>query len=395
MSKGRRKQSSPAAATAPAPHAPRSAARQAAPTWHVWACTAALVIGTLIAFAPAFHAEFIRWDDTEYVKENALLRDASGLMDIWRPLSNKLPQYYPLTFSSYWIEYRLWQLAPSGYHITNVVLHAISAVLVLHLLRTLGASLWIAFGAAAVFALHPVQVESVMWVTERKNTLSGCFFLLAFLAYLRHRRTGRWVPYGLCLLLFVCALLSKTQTVSLPVVIACTEWLLQRSARLPHANASAVAARVVPLLMLGLLSTLLTTAVERQMMVSWVQLPALPERALIAANAVWYYIASFIAPLQLAPIAPKWSVTVIDPKWWVAPCALVAVAVCLVRWYSKMGDLVLWGGATFVIALMPALGVVPFTYQHYSYVAMRFLYLSCIGGGVVLAVLADWLAGAG
>jgi tetratricopeptide (TPR) repeat protein len=131
------------------------------------------------------------------------------------------------------------------------------------------------------------------------------------------------------------------------------------------------------------------------MMVSWAQLPALPERLLIAGNALWYYLASVLAPFGLAPIAPKWAVGVTDPKWWAGPIASVIAAVVVARWYARLGDLLLWGGAEFFTALAPVIGLVPFTYQHYTYVAMRFLYLSCIGGGVVLAVLADRLAGSG
>lgn len=356
-------------------------------------CGAALVVATCAAFQPAFHAEFIRWDDPQYVSENELLRSAAGLRTIWTPFTGKLPQYYPLTFSSYWIEYQLWQLTPAGYHATNVVLHAINAILVLQLLRVLGASLWIAFGAAAVFALHPVQVESVMWVTERKNTLSVCFYLLAFLLYLRHRRTGRWGAYAASLVVFLCALLSKTQTVSLPVIVCLTEWLLQHSARLQRANASAVAARVAPMLVLGVLSTWLTTAVERQMTLSWVELPTLLQRVLIAANAPWYYLGSFLAPFSLAPIAPKWVVSAADPRWWAGVLAWVIAGALCVRWRARFDALSKWGAGQFFIALSPAIGLVPFAYQHYTYVAMRFVYLSCIGGGVVLAVLAERLAG--
>ena len=394
MRSSRRARPSPSARDLPDPK-PRPGKRIAAPPWHAYVCAAALVSATAAAYLPALHAEFIRWDDREYVSENQLLRSAGGLKEIWTPLTGKLPQYYPLTFTSYWLEYRLWQLTPSGYHVTNVVLHAINAVLVLQLLRALGASPWIAFGAAAVFALHPVQVESVMWVTERKNTLSACFYLLAFLLYLRHRRTGRWGAYAACVALFGCALLSKTQTVSLPITIAFTEWLLQRNNRLSRAAGPAVAARLAPMLMLALLSAWLTTAVERQMMVSWVRLPALPERVLIAATAPWYYLACFLAPFDLAPIAPKWVVSVADPRWWAGLVVSVMVAVLVWRWYARIGAMLLWGGAEFFIALIPGLGLVPFTYQHYSYVAMRFLYLSCVGGGVVLAALADWVAGTG
>jgi hypothetical protein len=374
---------------------PSHKATAVVPERRPWACAAVLVVATFLTFMPAFHAEFIRWDDPQYVSENALLRSPGGLAAIWTPLTKQLPQYYPLTFSSYWIEYQLWQLTPAGYHATNVVLHAINAVLVMQLIHTLGASPWIAFGAAAMFALHPAQVESVMWVTERKNTLSGCFFLVAFLLYLRHRRSGRWGWYGASLAAFASALLSKTQTVSLPVILCLTEWLLQRSGRLQRLGVAAIAGRVLPMVGLGLVSAWLTTAVERQMTLSWVELPSLLQRVLIAANAPWYYLGCFLFPVDLPPIVPKWVVSVSAPQWWLGLLAWGIVAALILRWYRRLDDFVVWGAAEFMIALLPAIGLVPFAYQHYTYVAMRFLYLSCIGGGVVLATLTDRLAGPG
>lgn len=379
-------------------NARRRAARPAVAAdfdWRPWACAAALVLAVLLTFSPAFHADFIRWDDTHYVTKNDLLRSPNGLKEIWTPLGGKLPQYYPLTFTSYWIEYQFWQLGPTGYHVTNVVLHAANSVLVLALLRALGGSLWLAVGAAGVFALHPVQVESVIWVAERKNTLSGFFFLLAFLLYLRHRRSNRWGPYAACLLVFLCALLSKTQTVSLPVIIAATDWLLLRRGPLRRADVTAVVTRVAPMLVLGLISAWMTTAVERQMTSSWVQLPTLLQRAPIAGTALWYYVATFLAPFDIAPIVPKWVVSPTDPKWWVGPLAWAVVIPLSIRWSARVPALVLWGAIEFAVALLPGIGLVPFAYQHYSYVAMRFLYLSCIGGGVVVAVVAERLAGSG
>ncbi len=365
----------------------------ARPNWGPQACAALLVTAVLFAFSPAFHAEFIRWDDPQYVTENTLLRDGAGLRKIWTPLAGDLPQYYPLVFSSYWLEYRLWQVAPAGYHVTNVVLHALNAVLVMRLVCALGASLWVAAGAAAVFALHPVQVESVAWVTERKNTLSGLFYLLAFLFYLQHRRSGRSGAYATSLLSFTCALLSKTQTVSLPVIVFFTDCLLQRSGRIPRIGIAPVAVRVAPMLLLALGGTWVTTAVERQRTLSWVELPTLTQRVLIAANVPWYYAATFLAPFSLAPIAPKWVVSAAEPGWWLGVLTWVVIVPLCLRWGTRIAAVPVWGTAQFFIALLPVLGLVPFAYQHYSYVATRFLYLSCIGGGVALAALAEWAAG--
>src|SRR5262249_19763749 len=159
---------------------------------------------------PALHGDFI-WDDDAYVTENTTLRSVDGLRRIWlEPRS--LPQYYPLVHTTFWVEYHLWGLAPFGYHLVNVLLHAFNALLLWLVARALGIPG--AGVAAALFALHPVEVESVAWITERKNVLSGAFYLSALLAYLRFRpidpaakkTSPAWRFYALSLALFACAL---------------------------------------------------------------------------------------------------------------------------------------------------------------------------------------------
>src|SRR5258706_8200092 len=152
--------------------------------WKTPVAGAALItLLTVVAYLPALHAGFI-WDDDSYVTENPTLRSVDGLAAIWfKPGATY--QYYPLVFTSFWVERHLWGSPPFGYHLVNVLLHAVNAVLLWRVLRRLEiqGSWW----AAAIFALHPVNVESVAWVTECKNTLSGLFYLLAALAWFRFR----------------------------------------------------------------------------------------------------------------------------------------------------------------------------------------------------------------
>src|SRR5688572_14772657 len=156
--------------------------RQTTSRWRpVLLPAAALLAMTLIAYAPAFRAGFI-WDDPDYVTNNATLRSLDGLRQIWF-VPQATPQYYPLVHTSFWIEYQLSGLNPTGYHAVNVLLHAVAAILlwrVLTMLEVPGA--WL---AAGMFAVHPIHVESVAWVTERKNVLSGVFYLASALMYLR------------------------------------------------------------------------------------------------------------------------------------------------------------------------------------------------------------------
>ena len=136
---------------------------------------------TLIAYLPAWHAGFI-WDDDDYVINNTTLRSLDGLRQIWFVI-DALPQYYPLVHTTFWLEYHLWGLNPLGYHLVNIGLHATGAVLLWRVLKRL--QLPGAWLAAAIFAIHPVEAESVAWVTERKNVLSAVCYFAAALAYLR------------------------------------------------------------------------------------------------------------------------------------------------------------------------------------------------------------------
>ena len=190
------------------------------------AVAAAMLLAlTLLVYIPAMRCGFI-WDDDAHVTRSLVLRDLDGLKQIWsNPLS--IPQYYPLVHTTFWAEYQLWGLNATGYHVVNVVLHALGAVLLWRVLKRLNLpGAWL---AAAIFAVHPVHVESVAWVTERKNVLSMVFYLLAAMAYLRfspvegeQRRDWRW--YAPMLLFFVGALLSKTVTASLPAALLVVIW---------------------------------------------------------------------------------------------------------------------------------------------------------------------------
>jgi protein O-mannosyl-transferase len=358
--------------------------------WQLWALAALLLVATALAFLPAFHAGFVRWDDQDYVEENVLLSDPHGLAKIWDPFVRNTPQYYPLVFTSYWLEYRLWGLDPHGYHATNVVLHLINVLLVLQLVRRLGARPWIAVAVAAAFALHPTQVASVAWVSERKNTLSGLFYLTAFLLYLRHRRTSTWTAYAGCLLAFAAALLSKSQVITLPVSLLIADWALQHTGRIRRAPVASVLARVTPLLVLGALQAGVTLVFEQR---PWTREFSPVEHLLIGANAAWFYVRAFFAPIRLSPIYPEWNVVPADPRWWVAVIAWVVVIAAAIRWRTHLERLTIWGIAQFFLALAPVLGFMSFNFQTYSFVADHFLYLAVIGGALAVALAVEKLAG--
>jgi tetratricopeptide (TPR) repeat protein len=356
----------------------------------VYAC--GLVLLALLTFSPSRDGEFLLWDDSDYVLHNEVLGNPDGVAQIWNPWSRKLPQYYPLTFMTYWIEYRLWWLDPRGYHATNLVLHALNSTLVLLVVRSLGASLPLAGFTSAIFAVHPVQVESVAWIAERKNLLSGFFYLLAFLQYLKHGRSGAWAPYACSLLFFAAALLSKTQTLTLPFVLLAADLLLRRLRIGQASSLFAAIARVLPMLVLASLTSAVTISLERQLSFGEQYLPRLEQRPLIAAAAIWFYTAKFLLPIGLAPIYSKWSVAPTELRWWLPLVSLAVAGILLLRYRRHLPALAWWGIVQFIVSLTPILGIVPFNYMRHSYVANHFLYLPCIGGGLALGALAGALA---
>jgi len=360
-------------------------------SWQVWACLFALLGVTALAYRPILSADFVRFDDQYYVQENKQLRTLEGLGKIWDPRAvERGMQYYPLVWSSFWLEYQLWGLDARGYHATNLVFHMANALLVFFLVRALGPSRRVAFAVAGIFALHPVQVESVAWISERKNVLSGFFYLLAFLAYVRHRRAGSAAAYAGCLAAFVAALLSKTQTVTLPISILLVDWALQHTGRLPRTSAFAVGWRIAPLLAIGVAAAVVTIQAEGQHITP----PAftIVERGLLVANAAAFYVRLFLVPAQLAPIYPTWNLSAGVPIWWIAVTVWPAVLAFLVRFRREIGPLPLWGIVHFFVCLVPILGFVSFNYMIYSFVADHFLYLALIGSGLAAALLADRVA---
>jgi tetratricopeptide (TPR) repeat protein len=357
------------------------------------------VLITLAAYAPAIRCGYI-WDDDYYVTRNFNLRSTQGLIDLWtRP--GVVPQYYPFTHTTFWLEYHLWGLRPAGYHAVNVTLHAISAVLLWLILRRLNVpGAWF---AAAIFALHPVHVESVAWITERKNVLSGVLSLAALYVYLpltvfaqddAAPRRFPWLRYFTALALFTLALLSKSVTASLPAAILLIIWWkrgrIEMRDFLP----------LLPMFALGLLMSYQTATMEREVVGAWG-----PEwnytgadRILIAGRAVWFYAWKLIWPAKLTFIYPRWPIEPEQLWQWLFPLAAVGVvgvtALMAARGRVGRGPLaaLLFFGGT----LVPALGFVNVLPMRYSFVADHFQYLASIGLiALIVAAGARWLGRAG
>lgn len=352
--------------------------------WKTFLLAAALVAITANAYAPVFQCGYI-WDDDSYVTKNPLLPSAGGLSRIWFELG-ATPQYYPLVFTSFWTEYHLFGLNPAVSHAVNVALHCASVLLVWRVLLMLGLPAPVAWIAALVFGVHPVHVESVAWITERKNVLSGACYLASLLAYLQFDCLSRQIPaapayrfrwlfYALAVLLFVAALLSKTVTASLPVVILLLLWYR-------HGRVSARDVwLMMPFVLLGIAFSLLTVWLERHHVGAvgqdWNLSPV--GRVLLAGRAAWFYAGKLIWPTPLVFIYPRWDIDTHAVWQYLYPLAVGGVLVLLWRLQRNIGRGPLTAVLCFLVSLVPALGFVNVYPMRYSYVADHFQYLASLG----------------
>jgi hypothetical protein len=398
----------------PALSSPQHAGNSLNAAW-LWIAAAAIVLITAIAYLPAMRGEFI-WDDDSYVLNNRAIQRADGLPDIWLK-TNVTPQYYPMVFTTFWIEHRLWGLDATGYHIVNVALHMVVALLLWLALRRMGFRDGVAWVAAAVFAVHPVHVESVAWISERKNVLSGVFYLAALLMGVslfrigpsshvtalskaqakrlsKQRRhadgpgLGRIAVLFIAMLaLFMAALLSKSVTCSLPAVLALLIWW--KRGRIAPIEWLTLA----PMFAIGVLFALNTVAVERKHV--GVDAMALDysfiERCLIAGRALWFYAGKIIWPHPLIFIYPRWFIS--SEIWWqyLFPVAAIAVIVALWLLRTRIGRGPLVAALIFSGTLVPALGFVDVFPMIYSFVADHFQYLASISLIVLIVATAATL----
>ena len=325
-------------------------------------------------YQPAWNGGFI-WDDDDYVTNNELLTAPDGLRRIWFSLDSP-SQYFPLVYTTFRIEHALWGLNPSGYHWINLLLHVANALLVWRaLVRLKVPGAWV---AGAIFALHPVHVESVAWITERKNVLMGFFFLLtllAWIAFLDERTKRPWRSYGLALILYVLALSAKTTACTLPAALLLILWLQKKPINKRRLS------QVVPFLILGIGMGLLAVWWERYHQGTRGVLFALGpiERILIASRAVWFYLSKLIWPSSLTFIYSKWNISPAHPldyAWLLAGIALCAV-IYFVRRYVGRGVEV--AAAFFVATLSPVLGFIMLYTFRYTFVADHYQYLASIG----------------
>jgi tetratricopeptide (TPR) repeat protein len=335
-----------------------------------------IFITTILAYLPAWNGLPII-DDDDHINRSDL-SSLAGLVRIWTS-AHATVQYYPLLHSVFWIEHHLWGGVPLGYHLVNILLHALSALLLFKIVRTLkipGAPL-----TAAIFALHPIQVEAVAWMSELKSALSTLFFFGSILTYLRFDRERRKGPWAVALLLFIAGLMSKSLIAPLPLVLPIIFWWQRGSLSLKRDLAP-----LIPFLLVGMAYGCLTAWVEstyagaqgNEFDFSFI------ERCLIAGRAFWFYLGKIVWPGTLVFIYPRWEIDSTAIRQYLFPLAAIALSAILLT-VRKWGRAPLAALLYFAVMLFPAVGLVNIYAFKYTFVADRWVHLAAVGPMVLFA----------
>jgi tetratricopeptide (TPR) repeat protein len=345
----------------------------------ITAGVAFIVAASLVVYIPAMCGGYI-WDDDVYVEENSLLSSPDGLRNIWTG-KNVPSQYVPMVYTTFRFEYLLWGLQPFGYHLTNVLLHAFNALLIWLLLARLkirGA--WL---VSAIFALHPVHVESVAWITERKNVLSLFFCLVSAVAYFQYAfgsseelTKGRSETfYQLSTFLFLCALASKAVVCFFPVLLLIVLWWKHGRIILKDIR------DLSRFFVLGLAWGLLVVWWEHKHQgTGTVEFGLTPiKRVLLASHAIWFYLGKLFYPVNLMFSYPKWNIEPTNPLNYTWLFLSLVAAWGIWHWRERLQRGPIAAIAFFIVALLPMLGFFSLYTFVYTYVADHYQYVASIG----------------
>src|SRR5438067_4727568 len=356
--------------------------------WRNYIFAIALVLTTLLEYRPLWYGTPLM-DDEAYLITKPELRSVSGLVRIWvEPQTapqEHLRQYHPLVNTVFWVGNKLWGDAMLGYHLVNIFLHTVSALLLWKILRRLEvAGAWL---AAAIFALHPVQVDSVAWLAELKNTLSGVFFFSCILAYLKFDQTRNRRAYALALFLFCVGLLAKAIVAMAAVVLLIIFWW--KRGRLQWKRDLRP---LLPFVFAGIASGFATAWMERKFSGAEGETFdfSFVERLLIAGRSFWFYLSKSFWPSDLLFVYPRWEVN--SQTWWQYVFPIAAICLFGVAWARRKRWSWLFSGLLiFSAILFPMLGFFNVTFFNYSFVSDHFQYLAILGiivpfsaGGAIL-----------
>ncbi len=355
-----------------------------------------LAVATLVLYNSVNQHPFINYDDDRYVTENPHVRAGLSAETVsWAFTSTEQANWHPLTWLSHALDCQLFRLNASGHHLTSLLIHVVNAVLLFLLLAyatgRAGPSLFV----AALFALHPINVESVAWVAERKNVLCTLFFLVTIGAYGRYARKPEWKRYLPVAILFACGLMAKPMVITLPFVLLLLDyWPLGRAKGspvgigVPQASWGKLIWEKVPLLALSGASAVITMTVQRAggsiRSATQFSLGVRLENALVAYGM---YLWKAIWPLRLAPFYPHSGDSL--AAWKLAASAVLLVAVTTLALRSRSKPYLLVGWLFFLGTLVPTIGLVQVGDQA---MADRYAYIPLIGVFVMIVWAASDLA---
>ncbi len=328
----------------------------------------ALIVGLIfLVYWPAIHGSFVM-DDDLLLTDNPLIKSPDGLQLIW--FSSQPIDYWPITNSSFWIQWRLWGMNPTGYHVTNLVLHVVNCLLIWLVLTRL--AIPGAFLAAALFAIHPVNVESVAWIAQQKNLLSLLFFLLSIWFFLKAQGLiNPWYIWSLGA--FVLAMLSKGSVAVLPVLLLLIIWW--QSGKITTGNLWQTA----PFFLVAVVLTAVNVWFQTHGSENAIRSVTFAQRLAGAGAAIWFYFYKAFVPLNLSFVYPQWTIDVTNPLWWLPLIGVLLVTAILWSQRSIPGSrTLLFAWIFFCVALLPVLGFADVGFMKYSLVADHYLYLAII-----------------
>jgi tetratricopeptide (TPR) repeat protein len=373
---------SEASASTNPPPGKKTGAWDRAVGWFACPIVRGLFLASLVvlAYQGVWQGGYI-WDDDIYLTTNPLIAAPDGLKRIW--FSTDSPsQYFPLTYTSFRLEYALWGLRPEGYHWVNILLHALNGILLWRLLVRF--SIPGAYLAALLFALHPIQVESVAWITERKNVLSLPFSLLAVRSWWLAvgDDPDSWKKhYAASLGFYLLALFSKTTACTLPATLVLILWFR----RAPLTRTRWI--QIAPFVALGFAMGLFTMWWERHHQgTGGAEFSLAPmQRLLLASRAAWFYLEKLAWPANLTFSYPRWSISARDPMAYLWPSLLALSCAGIWRLRKGLGRGPETAALFFIATLSPMLGFIMLYTFRYSFVADHYVYAAAIGPLTLLA----------
>jgi tetratricopeptide (TPR) repeat protein len=342
-----------------------------------WFLGLTLAFLVILTYSPVWKAGFV-WDDDLLLTSNPVITGPLGLKEIW---TTSAVDICPLTLTVFWVEHTLWGFAPLPYHLVSVLLHGASAVLLWRVLISLNVQgAWM---GAALWALHPIAVESVSPICEMKNTQSGFFFLLSILFFLRwlknrdhDKQTYGNCNYVLTLIFAALAMASKSSTVILPIILCLCAWWMEDGCRWRNLT------RMAPILLMSIIASassiwaqglLLATSTGPQSVRTW------PERLVTAGDAIWFYLGKLLWPHPLILMYPRWEISAGE---WISYLPLLSVIIVfLVLWFNRQS----WAHAYFfvltyfLVSLFPVMGLIDQVWFWNSFVADHLQYLASMG----------------